>query len=433
MQNISSDNCVFICYNLYLMKGGYLMHIKELTIEEFKSFAKKSPLNNYMQSEEYARFMGENHFNYDYIGLVDNNGTIQAASVILLRKIGFNMRYGYAPKGFLINYYDSNLVKKFVSALKEFYLKKNVVFIKINPEIVISEIDSKTYEVKENPNMRLKKGLQKFGFNKLKDNLYFESSLPRFNAYLDLKNSRFNKYNKANRNKINNSKRKGLSFIEANKDDISEFIKLIDADDKTNYRKLYDIFSKNDLIDLALVKIDFENYIKSSEKRYEEEEIKNNLYNEILHRSHKKSDLNKKMASDTLLVTLKNDIVKATENLKMDSSAIVAGALIIKYGNRAHIIMSTYKKDLSYLNANYFLYDQIIEHYKGKFDYLDIGGVVGDFKGDNPYSGLNRFKLGFNPNIYEYIGEFDLVLNKLNYEYLLKSGKLAQVFNKNDD
>ena len=139
------------------------------------------------------------------------------------------------------------------------------------------------------------------------------------------------------------------------------------------------------------------------------------------------------MASDTLLVLLKNEIIKATENLQKHNDIIVAGALVVKFKNRAHVVMSTYLKEFSYLNANYYLYNQIIEYYKNDFEYLDIGGISGDFKKENPYRGLNRFKIGFNSHIYEYIGEFDLILNKINYEYLFSSGKLAEEFNKNEE
>ncbi len=88
------------------------MKIKELTIQAFSEFTKNNPLRNYMQSEEYARVMGEEKYNYDYIGLVDETGLIMAATLILWKRIGFNTKYGYAPKGFLINYYDSNLVDR---------------------------------------------------------------------------------------------------------------------------------------------------------------------------------------------------------------------------------------------------------------------------------------------------------------------------------
>ena len=56
--------------------------------------------------------------------------------------------------------------------------------------------------------------------------------------------------------------------------------------------------------------------------------------------------------------------------------------------------------------------------------------MTGDFTKDNPYRGLNEFKLGFKPKVYEFIGEFDLVIKHNVYKYLLRHGKLAKFFNK---
>ena len=61
--------------------------------------------------------------------------------------------------------------------------------------------------------MKLKQDLQRYGFLKLRDNLYFESINPRFNAYVDLKNSDLTNYSKAHRNKVRNSRRKGLFWF----------------------------------------------------------------------------------------------------------------------------------------------------------------------------------------------------------------------------
>ena len=63
---------------------------------------------------------------------------------------------------------------------------------------------------------------------------------------------------------------------------------------------------------------------------------------------------------------------------------------------------------------------------------MDIGGVSGDFNKDSIYHGLNRFKCGFNPHIYEFIGEFDLLINERRYNKLWNSGKLALELNKKD-
>lgn len=409
------------------------MKIKELTVQAFNMYAQNSPLKNYMQTEEYARLMGEFKYNYDYIGLVNEQNTIVAASLILWKKIGLNMKYGYAPKGFLLNYYDESLFKVFTSKITEHYQKKGLCFIKINPEIVVAEIDNKTYELRDNPNMRLKQEIQRFGYLKLKDNLYFESVNTRFNVYIDLKNTDFKNYSKPNRNKVNNAKRKGLNLVKGDLSDMDTFYNLVKSNTKkpANYFKCsYNLFSKNDMVDLLLVKVDFEQYVKNSQSLYETELDNNGLYNEILHRSHKPSDLNRKMASDSRLCTIKNEIINATEGLRDNNNIVVAAALVIRYDNRAQIIESGFDKKYASLNPNYFLYDAIINNYKMDFDFLDINGISGDFKKTSPYRGLNNFKLGFNPHIYEYIGEFDLIINRINYDYLLSTGKLAQEFNK---
>ena len=75
----------------YSKEGDAQMIFRELTIEEFKNFSSHNQLANYMQSVEYARLMGEYHFNYDYIGLIDNQNRIVAASLILYKKIGFKI------------------------------------------------------------------------------------------------------------------------------------------------------------------------------------------------------------------------------------------------------------------------------------------------------------------------------------------------------
>ena len=61
---------------------------------------------------------------------------------------------------------------------------------------------------------------------------------------------------------------------------------------------------------------------------------------------------------------------------------------------------------------------------------LRVNGMTGDFTISNPYKGLNQFKLGFKPHIYEFIGEFDLILNERVYRTLIKKGLLAKEFNK---
>ena len=137
------------------------------------------------------------------------------------------------------------------------------------------------------------------------------------------------------------------------------------------------------------------------------------------------------MHSDKNLLTYKNDIMEATKGISDNKKIFLAGAMVVKHNNTATVVFSGFDNNYKRFAPNYFLYYSLIRYYKEEFDYLDLNGIVGDFKNENKYTGLNRFKIGFNPKLYEYLGELDLVIEPKSYEILLNNGLLSKEFNKN--
>lgn len=408
------------------------MYIKELTINEFTNYQKSHSLSSYHQTINYGILMAENTHDYDLIGYVDDNNTIYGASLIIIKKIGKYL-YGYAPKGFLIDYSNEYLLKKFTDDIKNYYKRKGLVFIKINPEIAIGEINTKTFQVTYNQNNNITNILINCGYKKLKDNLYFESMLPRFNGFIKTKDFNINNVDKNTKNKIKKAIRKGLVFEKAEKKDLDifyNFIKHKKEKSINEYKDFYTVFEKDNAVDLFLVKIDYNRFLINSQQAYEEELVKNNYYNELLIKSNNPKLINKKMNSDKTLLSYKNDILEATKGLQENINHYIAGALVVKHNNKASIVMSGYDQAFKRFAPNYFLHYSIINYYLNNYDYIDLNGMTGDFTDNNPYNGLNRFKLGFNPKVYEFIGEFDLIIDELLYKTLLKSGFLAKEFNK---
>jgi len=410
------------------------MHIKELTIAEFDAYAKTNPLGSYYQSSNYALFMAENGFDYDLIGFIDELGIIKAAALILIKKISFSYRYGYSPKGFLIDYFDFDLVNEFCKALKKYYAKK-LVLIKINPEIAIGEINKKTKLTNYNQNIIVRDYLKEIGLTKLKDNLYFESLIPRFNGILNLEEYEFDKLAKNTKNKIRKAEKKGLVLEHSNREGLDILFNFIKRKKEINefyYKNYYNIFEKSNSCDVFLVKIDYEKYLINSKKLYDEELNKNNELAHNLIMNSSEININKKMNSDRALLSYKNDIELATIGLRENKVTYLAGAFIIKYNNRINIAISGIDPQYRKFNANYFLHYSLIEHFKKDYKFIDLNGLTGDFNETNPYKGLNDFKLGFNPHIYEFIGEFDYILNEKVYKQLAKKGLLAKEFNHNE-
>ena len=181
-----------------------------------------------------------------------------------------------------------------------------------------------------------------------------------------------------------------------------------------------------------MVSVDTEEYLINAKTTYEKE-LQNNtdLINKLMNNQTEKT-LNIKMNSDQKLLCYKTDVLEATNKNNISAKIYIAGALVVKYKNRVNIIMSGFDTKYRRFSPNYFLHYKIMEYYQKYYDYCDLNGLTGDFTKTNPYHGLNEFKLGFKPDIYEFIGEYDLVINYHIYESMLKSGKLAKTFNKTD-
>lgn len=408
------------------------MHIRELSIAEFDSFSQNFPISSYYQSSNYAVFMTEFGYDYELIGLVDELGIIKAAALILIKKIGLSYKYGYSPKGFLIDYFDFDLLKKFVEEIHNYYSKK-LVFIKINPEIAIGEIDPVTKLTNYNQNIIVRDYLKETGFTKLKDNKYFESLFPRFNAILNLQLYSFDSLAKNTKNKIRKGMKKGLILEKSNRDGLDllfQFVKRKKNVDVFYYKNYYNVFDRIHAADLFLVKIDYQQYLLNSKKLYDEELERNTEISKKLIYHSNDAAIKEKMNSDRILLSYKNDIEIATKGLREHKETYIAGAFVIRYLNRVHIVISGYDKAYQNFDPNYFLHYQILEYYKNQFKFVDLNGMTGDFSAENPYLGLNNFKLGFKPNIYEFIGEFDLIFNQKIYTNMIRKGLLAKEFNK---
>ena len=411
------------------MKGDEEMKLISLTAQEFEDFASTSKYKSFYQTLEYARFMQDNNYEYEIMGIKDNFDNIRAASIIIFNNIDKKYKYGYAPRGFLIDYDDKELVKDFAIALSKYYKRKHIIFIKINPNIFISKYNKTHNEYLYNDNTKYIKYLTNNKFQELKRSKYFEAILPTFNPYIDLKNFYFRKLDKNVRNKISKCYRKGLSIEKVDFNGIKELYPLIKNKTKKPlkyYENLYYAFDKK--IDVFLIKVNFEEYLINTKDKLQKGQVLDNKLNEIIIYNKSEKMIKRKIQMDKEIDTLEKNIITATKGLSENKYKIVAGAITIKYDGIVHIFVSGYDTSLKELNSNDFLYYKLIEYYKYNYDLLDLNGFSGDVSLNNPYKGLNDFKLGFKPDIYEDIGEFDIIFKKRIYNKMASNGTLSKLF-----
>ena len=412
------------------------MEVREINEFSFSEFANRHTLKNFYQTKEYGRLMKNSEFSIIYVGAFQNDILI-AASLILWKTIGPNMKYGYAPRGFLVDYYDNEMLTLFTKKIKEFFFKKGFAFIKINPEITYSVIDfdkrTKTINTK---NKELITKLKELGYDKLKDNLYFESVLPKYTPVIYLQKYDFNNLDNSIIKSVEEAALSGLKITSGSEEDIEKFYSFIDEkDDKTvtYYKYFYNAFKESNMVDLLLVELDYNNYVKYLQKQYIYEQEKNDKINKEFNENPKSEDIyNAKMKSDQLMDKISADIKLANDKMQENNqSEILGGAFIIKHEGRITLYIAGIKNDFLGQDAKTFLYYKIIEEYKkAGYLYLDLYGITADFSDTNPYKKLNDFKLKFKPIVFEYIGEFDLIVNKPFHQLLWSTNKIQREFYK---
>ena len=169
----------------------------------------------------------------------------------------------------------------------------------------------------------------------------------------------------------------------------------------------------------------------------DKEEALNSKWNDIIAQNPKKSNIVSKMNSDNKLQGFKDKIVKATEGLKKHSEALGAAALVVKHHGIITIVESGFGDEFRQLNPNHFLYYSIFERYKPYFNFCNIGGIS-SFEEDAQFKGLNNYRLKWNPLLFEFIGEFDLVCSEYYFKKLINSSYIEKEFtnapiNKNNE
>lgn len=408
------------------------MKIITLSKEEFDDYSMKHKYNTYYQSSYYAEFAKNNEqYNVHYLGFVDDNNKIVGASLMLYKTLFWGYKYAYSPRGFLIDYDDTEMINLVTKSIKKLLKKQKFIFVKVDPLIVVSERDQNGKIIQFNNGINdMLAVLQKNGYEHLGFNIYNESSLPRWNVIAKLNRDGrilYNNFSNSVKEKISYANNIGLVFIEdkdVNIDYFYEFIKKSYAKiGKKRFQLFRDAFINNGKIKIFYAKLDTKKYVENANRLYSEEEEKNlTLANIIQSGDSIKYNIQKaitdKVTSDKLLHSYKKDIVASTKLMKNFPEGIICGAaLTLEDSHGVNIYINYADNDYVRYHPDTLLIYEIMKYY-GKLDYkyINIGPVTGNFDSTSKYYQMLENKLGFNSSILEYIGEFNLIINPTLYK-----------------
>lgn len=399
--------------------------ITNINVEEYDEFIENNPYkSHFLQSSLWGEFSKqEKDLIPHYVGIKENNKII-CATLLLEKKLFLGYSYFYAPRGYVINFNDEELLKLFTTELQKYMKKNKGIFLKIDPDIIykkynyldkLIEDDNKIY------NSLIGLGYKHLGFTKR-----FETTEPRYTFRIDF-NQEFEDieehFSKTTKQRINKAEKLGCEVSIGSIDDIDTFYHLMTLTEnrkdfisysKDYYKEQFKMLIKEDMAVLFLGRVNTKKIIDNLKLELNET---NASLNEIDTTNNSKSNKNKIKTLTDKILKIEKEITKYTKYQKEYGQVITLNAhMIIKYNDKAWVLYAGNHNILTESYANYLTYFEHIKYCKeNNIKIYDQFGTIGDLSKDNPRLGLHEFKKKFGGDYIEFLGEFDYVLKPFMY------------------
>ena len=420
------------------------MKIVELEKQEFIDFCNNNPQALFFQSPYWIEIKEQNGWSGKILG-VKEDGKIVIATVILYKSLKGIIKFAYAPRGFLMDYQNFDLLEEFTKEIKEYLKKQNVAFLKINPYVDYQLRDIHGNIIPDTKNDALMEKLKSLGYKHYGFYVDMDEKKdlePRWISVLDIKGKTIDELFKAFRSGtkwgINNSKKNFITLIEADENNLVEFKNLMKHTAERRefvdrplsyYQEMFKVLNRENAVKVLLAEVNLKELLDFTKARFEknakrltviEGNPKNiNEYNEI---KAQQESIAKKIESLTADVNEYGD------------KKIIAGGWYMLYGREiVYLFGASYKPFMKY-NSQYLLqYEMIKFATENGYDKFNFYGIDGNISEDSKNYGLFDFKRGFNADVHELIGEFDLIINKTQfalYELIFKGYKVLKTIQK---
>ena len=244
--------------------------IENLTQEKYEEFCKKhKEQSHFLHSYVWGKFQEkERGVIPHYVGYEDSKHNLVAVALLLERKLVLNYTYFYSPRGYVIDYNNKELLKEFTESLKEFAKKRKALFIKIDPDVKLHDLDIEGNIQEENNNEELIQYLKTLGYKHLGFNKNFENNQPRYTFRLSLEptiEEITKAFHPTTKKIINKGNPYNLKLIKNDKETIDNFFETMsqtsDREGIVNhsykyYKSYYETLHKENMSDLYVVTVD---------------------------------------------------------------------------------------------------------------------------------------------------------------------------------
>lgn len=402
--------------------------VENISKEEYENFIQEhKEKSHFLQSYVWGTFSKKQRkMTPYYIGMKNEEDKLVATALLLEKHLPFHYCYFYIPRGFTMDYQDFTLIREFTEELKKFAKKKKAIFIKIDPDIKLHDLDSDGKKIENGKdNTKLLQLFQQLGYKHLGFNQNFEHNQPRFTFRLDLSppiEEITKNFHPTTKKIINKGNPYQLTLIKNDDSTIDDFFEVmlqtanreqIVNHDYQYYKNFYRTLHKENMCDLYVVKVNIPKLKEIYQKKVNELQKKLNSFEDEKYKTNEKN-ANKKKEIQNQLTKAKKEL-ENIQKIKKEELTL-SSILTAKYQNKVWTLHGGNHTLLRELNANYFIYYEIIKDAKEEgYEVIDFFGTTGDPKEDNPVYGIHLFKKRLGGEYLEFIGEMDLVTNRFIY------------------
>ena len=411
------------------------MKLKKISSEEFQKFADKNPEITFYQTTSWAHLKKKNGWAAHYLGLEDNKKII-AGSLILSKTLPIiKKKMFYAPRGFLIDYKNKEVLKEFTKQIKKYAKKEHAIFIKIDPYVEYKERDNNGDIVEDGIDNSIcvenlkSLGYKHFGFNLMQDTLQ-----PRWMHVIETEGKTIDDVMKDMESKtrqiLRKNERSGITTREIKKEELPLFKDIMQkTSDRREfvdrplsyYESMWDSLHDNGILKILVAEIDFIKFEKNTKEELEtnEKELKDRIYkheNNILKMNPKKYEQNNKK-NEQEIKRLKDQLKKIKNyKEKYGEKKLLGGILFLIYGNEVLSLHGGTLDDVMQFQSAYTIHFAGVKHaVENNYKRYNFYGITGDFRKENPLYGLYLFKKSFGGHVVELIGEFDYIISPFWY------------------
>ena len=375
---------------------------------EYDQFVKEHELANVLQSSAWEKVKSD--WNHERLGVYEGEKLLAVAS-ILIKSLPLGYKMFYIPRGPILDYRDTEVLKFVLQSIKSYARSKKAIFVTFDPSICLSQHLVNQDKTEYPENLALVETLGQLGVKWSGQTAEMDDTIqPRIQAKIYKENFEEDKLSKSTRQAIRTARNKGLEVQYGGLELLDSFSELMKKTEKRKdihlrnevyYKKLLDNFKDEAYITLATLDV------SKRSQELEEQLAKNRALEETFTESTRTSKVEaQKKEKERLL----EELTFLQEYMDAGQARVpLAATLTLEFGQTSVNLYAGMDDAFKRYNAPILTWYETARYaFERGMVWQNLGGVENSLNG-----GLYHFKEKFNPTIEEYLGEFTMPTHPL--------------------